>query len=191
MTETLVDTGETPDFYLVAAGPTWKLCANDTEFWRWPASVAGVFVPVKQTTPLTGPLGGSNAVELRYMPEDDLMVLVARDSFTSILVSSDGGGTWVDKSANLPADFNTISGVVNASAVRGSIFACPGEIDGNPGILWTGDACESFQWVPDPMARHSTSNTARKLRVTDRRWGICGYAGTGNHKFCFGLRMGA
>jgi len=194
MTLNTVDTGETPVFYLIAAGPDWKLAANDTEFWRWPPSVAGVFTPVKQTSPLTGPMGGANAQELRYMPADDLMVLMAKDgSTTFILVSADGGNTWVDKSANLPADFVLLSRN-NTSAVRGSIFAVAGELDGQPGILWTGDACESFSFVPDPMARHTTLTpdpTINIVRVTDRRWACAGYVAAGSHAFAYGLRMGA
>lgn len=188
VTQTTVDTGETPaPFLQVAAGPSWKLAIGDDEFWRWPNAS---FVPVKQTSPMNV---GENARELRYLPEDGLFILCSWDSGDMHVWVSSDASTWTNLSANVPAGFQ-IGTANQRSAVRGSIFAIPGTLDGHGGILWTGDAGNSWKWQPNPNAHHvagTDQETTLVHVVNANRWLAAGYFAAGACRYALSLKMGA
>lgn len=169
-----------------AASEDWKLAASDTTLHRW---APGVFTPVSTLGPQGG---GVNITELRWIPGPDMFMLVAHaGGACEIWVSADGA-SWTQRTSSLPVAV-TFNGVLaHSSAVRGSIFAMCGTMAGRYGILWTGDAGESWSWEPDPTALGGATPTSgvAMVGIGDRQWLAASYDGTGNFDLAFGMRMG-
>lgn len=169
-----------------AASPTISLAASDTTLHRWTS--AGAFTPVSTLGPQNGAL---NITELVWLPEDEVFMLVAHSAGAAEVWTSPDGSSWTNRSSLLPAAFQGV--ISQTGMVRGSLFAMAGEMTSSHfGILWTGDAGETWNWVPDPtpLGGATPTNGVQVMGLGDAQWLAASYDGSGQFTIAYGQRMG-
>jgi hypothetical protein len=136
-------------------------------------------------TAVTSPTSDA-IVDILWNEEDEHFYLFTADA---VWRSTTGDtGSWTDMSAGL---LSGVTFLLRGGVCRGGLIVCAVTATGSePHLLVSGDAGETWDLVPDPLARHTGTAEATYVRNIGNRLVVLGYAGGGDVKVAYGLRAG-
>lgn len=174
---------------IVCAGPTYKVgvawSGSVNRVWRWQDGDA---IASAVTTPTTAEI-----VDLLWLPEDELYLLIADSgSGVELWTSTTGGtGSWTQLdpvASSGTALFDAGVGLLRGACVRGSIILIPLAVAGVVHIMVSGDAGVTWEAIGDPVARQGAAT--ERIADLGNRFMCAGYKAAAEVVHALSLRAG-
>lgn len=182
----------------IAAGPTYNLYASysgglHSRLWRAAKADA--------TATTMSPPGSHPTNEVRDLLWDPIHEwFLYISAVGNIWISPTGAdGTWLHRVTDLGGATggipNNAEFLPRSACVRGSVITAmiTGAGPGTQSFLGVSrDGGINWQWLPDPVARHTATSTAdgSRCRLVGNRFAVLGYKGTGVVGAAYGFRCG-